>query len=46
VVVRDLMRYMSRRKCSHWTLCEWNCARMRDVRGEVGEKGGETRNGG
>jgi hypothetical protein len=31
VVVRDLMRYMSRILCSHWTVCVWSCAMMRDV---------------
>jgi hypothetical protein len=30
-VVRDLMRYMNRRLCSHWTVCVWSCARIRDV---------------
>jgi hypothetical protein len=30
-VVRDLMRYTSRRWCSHWIVCVWSCASMRDV---------------
>jgi hypothetical protein len=31
VEVRNLVRYTSRRLCSHWTVCVCSCARMRDV---------------
>jgi hypothetical protein len=46
VVVRDLMRYMRRRWCSHWTVCKWSCSRVRDASSSLFEmilSGGSVR---
>jgi hypothetical protein len=37
VVVRNLMRYVTRRWCNHWTVCKWSCARMSVVSSRVFE---------
>jgi hypothetical protein len=29
--------YMSKRRCSHWTVCEWSSVRVRDVSSRVFE---------
>jgi hypothetical protein len=37
VIVRDFMRYIRRRWCSHWTVCKCSCVRMGVVSSRVFE---------